>query len=51
MSSFLMTLDVMVPSMKTEAGNRTYGMFGGSSIDQLTMAPQRLREAQLLSGF
>ena len=32
-------LDVMVPSMKSEAGNRTYGMFGGSSIDELTMAP------------
>jgi hypothetical protein len=32
-------LDVMVPSMKSEAGNRTYGMFGGSSIDSLTMAP------------
>lgn len=29
----------MVPSMKSEAGNRTYGMFGGSSIDQLTLAP------------
>jgi hypothetical protein len=35
----MMLLDVMVPSMKTEAGNRTYGMFGGSSIDELTMAP------------
>ncbi len=35
----MMMLDVMVPSMKTEAGNRTYGMFGGSSIDELTLAP------------
>jgi predicted TIM-barrel fold metal-dependent hydrolase len=35
----MMLLDVMVPTMKSEAGNRTYGMFGGSSIDELTMAP------------
>ena len=35
----MMLLDVMVPSMKSEAGNRTYGMFGGSSIDELTLAP------------
>jgi predicted TIM-barrel fold metal-dependent hydrolase len=35
----MMLLDVMVPSMKTEAHNRTYGMFGGSSIDELTLAP------------
>ncbi|ORW97682.1 amidohydrolase [Mycobacterium sp. IEC1808] len=35
----LMTLDSMVPTLKTEAGNRTYGMFGGSSVDQLTLTP------------
>lgn len=35
----LMTLDAMVPTLKTEAGNRTYGMFGGSSVDQLTLTP------------
>jgi predicted TIM-barrel fold metal-dependent hydrolase len=35
----MVLLDVMVPSMKTEAHNRTYGMFGGSSIDELTLAP------------
>jgi predicted TIM-barrel fold metal-dependent hydrolase len=33
------TLDAMVPSMKSEAGNRTYGVFGSSSVDELTMAP------------
>ena len=32
-------LDAMVPTMKSEAGNRTYGMFGGSSVDELTMTP------------
>jgi predicted TIM-barrel fold metal-dependent hydrolase len=32
-------LDAMVPTMKTSAGNRTYGIFGGSSVDELTMAP------------
>jgi predicted TIM-barrel fold metal-dependent hydrolase len=35
----LMQLDAMVPTMKSGAGNRTYGMFGGSSVDELTMAP------------
>lgn len=35
----MMLLDVMVPSMKSEAGNRTYGMFGGSSIDELKLVP------------
>jgi hypothetical protein len=34
-----MTLDAMVPTLKTEAGNRTYGMFGGSSVDRLTLTP------------
>ncbi|HLI54924.1 MAG TPA: amidohydrolase family protein [Acidimicrobiales bacterium] len=33
------TLDAMVPSMKSDAQNRTYGIFGGSSVDALTMAP------------
>lgn len=37
----LMTLDAMVPTLKTEAGNRTYGMFGGSSVDQLTLTPSQ----------
>jgi predicted TIM-barrel fold metal-dependent hydrolase len=32
-------LDAMVPSLKSEAQNRTYGIFGGSSVDELTMAP------------
>jgi predicted TIM-barrel fold metal-dependent hydrolase len=32
-------LDMMVPTMKSEAGNRTYGMFGGSSVDALTLMP------------
>ena len=32
-------LDAMVPTMKSEAHNRTYGMFGGSSVDALTMTP------------
>jgi predicted TIM-barrel fold metal-dependent hydrolase len=37
----LMTLDAMVPTLKTEAGNRTYGMFGGSSVDRLTLTPSQ----------
>lgn len=37
----LMTLDAMVPTMKSEAGNRTYGMFGGSSVDELTLTPSQ----------
>ena len=32
-------LDAMVPTMKSSAENRTYGIFGGSSVDELTMAP------------
>lgn len=32
-------LDAMVPTMKSDAGNRTYGMFGGSSVDELSMTP------------
>ncbi|RRR44591.1 amidohydrolase [Mycolicibacter terrae] len=35
----LMMLDAMVPTMKSEANNRTYGMFGGSSVDEMTLAP------------
>jgi hypothetical protein len=35
----LAVLDAMVPTMKSEAHNRTYGMFGGSSVDALTMSP------------
>jgi hypothetical protein len=35
----LAVLDAMVPTMKSEAGNRTYGMFGGSSVDALTLSP------------
>lgn len=37
----LATLDAMVPVMKTAAGNRTYGMFGGSSVDELTLTPSQ----------
>jgi predicted TIM-barrel fold metal-dependent hydrolase len=35
----LMTLEAMVPAMKSSAANRTYGMFGGSSVDELTLSP------------
>ena len=35
----LAMLDAMVPTMKSEARNRTYGMFGGSSVDELTLTP------------
>lgn len=35
----LAVLDAMVPAMKSSAANRTYGIFGGSSVDDLTMAP------------
>lgn len=35
----LATLDAMVPTMKSDAGNRTYGIFGGSSVDGLTLMP------------
>jgi predicted TIM-barrel fold metal-dependent hydrolase len=34
-------LDAMVPTMKSEAGNRTYGMFGGSSVDELNLTPSQ----------
>jgi predicted TIM-barrel fold metal-dependent hydrolase len=37
--SQLQILDSMVPTLKSSAHNRTYGMFGGSSVDELTMAP------------
>lgn len=35
----LMQLDAMIPTMKSAAGNRTYGIFGGSSVDELTLSP------------
>jgi predicted TIM-barrel fold metal-dependent hydrolase len=35
----LMLLEAMVPAMKSDAKNRTYGLFGGSSVDELTMSP------------
>lgn len=35
----LQILEAMVPAMKTSAANRTYGMFGGSSVDELTLTP------------
>ncbi|BBY67930.1 hypothetical protein MPRI_01170 [Mycobacterium paraintracellulare] len=35
----LAVLDAMVPTMKSDAGNRTYGMFGGSSVDELSLTP------------
>lgn len=35
----LAILDAMVPSIKSSAGNRTYGVFGGSSVDELTLTP------------
>lgn len=35
----LMMLDAMVPTMKADAHNRTYGMFGGSSVDEMSMLP------------
>jgi predicted TIM-barrel fold metal-dependent hydrolase len=35
----IMTLEAMVPAMKSSAHNRTYGIFGGSSVDELTMTP------------
>jgi predicted TIM-barrel fold metal-dependent hydrolase len=35
----LAILDAMVPAMKSDAGNRTYGIFGGSSVDGLTLMP------------
>jgi len=35
----LAMLDAMVPSIKSSAGNRTYGVFGGSSVDELTLTP------------
>ena len=33
------TLDAMVPTMKSSAENRTYGIFGGSSVDELSLTP------------
>ncbi|MDA8044978.1 MAG: amidohydrolase family protein [Actinomycetota bacterium] len=44
------TLDAMVPSMKTSADNRTYGIFGGSSVDELTMAPSEYVKRNVYFG-
>lgn len=35
----IMTLEAMVPAMKSTTQNRTYGVFGGSSVDELTLTP------------
>jgi predicted TIM-barrel fold metal-dependent hydrolase len=35
----LLILEAMVPAMKSDAQNRTYGLFGGSSVDELTLSP------------
>lgn len=41
MQQHLAVLDAMVPTMKSDAHNRTYGMFGGSSVDEMTMSPSQ----------
>jgi predicted TIM-barrel fold metal-dependent hydrolase len=44
------TLDAMVPSMKSSAENRTYGIFGGSSVDELTMPPSEYVKRNVYFG-
>jgi predicted TIM-barrel fold metal-dependent hydrolase len=44
------TLDAMVPSMKSSAENRTYGIFGGSSVDELTMQPSEYVKRNVYFG-
>ncbi|HWE55087.1 MAG TPA: amidohydrolase family protein [Acidimicrobiales bacterium] len=46
----LMTLDAMVPTMKSSADNRTYGVFGGSSVDELTMSPSEYVQRNVYFG-
>jgi predicted TIM-barrel fold metal-dependent hydrolase len=43
-------LDAMVPTMKTSADNRTYGIFGGSSVDELTMSPSEYVKRNVYFG-
>ncbi len=44
------TLDAMVPSMKKSADNRTYGIFGGSSVDELTLLPSEYVKRNVYFG-
>ena len=46
----LATLDMMVPTMKSSADNRTYGIFGGSSVDELTMSPSEYVKRNVYFG-
>ena len=46
----LATLDMMVPTMKSSAENRTYGIFGGSSVDELTLAPSEYVKRNVYFG-
>lgn len=43
-------LDAMVPTMKSSADNRTYGIFGGSSVDELTMQPSEYVKRNVYFG-
>ena len=44
------TLDAMVPTMKKSADNRTYGIFGGSSVDELTLQPSEYVKRNVYFG-
>src|SRR5438270_3945751 len=46
----LATLDSMVPTMKSSADNRTYGIFGGSSVDELTLQPSEYVKRNVYFG-
>ena len=46
----LATLDAMVPTMKSSADNRTYGIFGGSSVDELTLQPSQYVKRNVYFG-
>jgi predicted TIM-barrel fold metal-dependent hydrolase len=46
----LATLDMMVPTMKSSADNRTYGIFGGSSVDELTLTPSEYVKRNVYFG-
>ena len=43
----LAVLDAVVPTMKSDPSLRTYGMFGGSSVDELTMTPSEYAQRNL----
>lgn len=50
MQGVLASLDAMVPSLQSGSGNRTYGVFGGSSVDELTLKPSEYIQRNVYLG-